>query len=101
MAEASIACQYFHHLAEHQVAVCKECQYAVWPDQIEGHLQEQHKIKQKDATKVGTEVRSWAGVIQYPSEFVAASNNQSFRVIETLSFRRMIKAANAPAKSAL
>jgi hypothetical protein len=101
MAEASIACQYFHHLAEYQVAVCKECQYTVWPNQIEGHLQEQHKIKQKDATKVGTEVRGWAGVIQYPSEFVAASNNQSFRVIETLSFWRMIRAANASAESVL
>jgi hypothetical protein len=68
-----MASQYFHHLVEHQVAVCKECRYAVWLDQIEGHLQEQHKIKQKDATKVGTEVRSWVGVIQYPSEFVAPS----------------------------
>jgi hypothetical protein len=73
MAEASIASQYFYYLAEYQVAVCKECQYAVWPDQIEGHLQEQHKIKRKDASKVGIEVRSWAGVIQYPSEFVAPS----------------------------
>src|SRR5215211_2548663 len=73
MAEASMACQYFQHLAEYQVAICKECQYAVWPDQIEGHLQEQHKIKRKDASEIGLEVRSWAGVIQYPSEFVAPS----------------------------
>jgi hypothetical protein len=73
MAKASIACQYFDHLAEYQVAVCRECQYAVWPDQIEGHLQEQHKIKWKVASEAGTEVRSWAGIIQYPSEFVAPS----------------------------
>jgi uncharacterized C2H2 Zn-finger protein len=73
MAEASIACQYFHHVPEYRVAICKECQYAVWPDQIEGHLQEQHTIKRKEANEVGLEVRSWAGVMQYPSEFVAPS----------------------------
>jgi superfamily II DNA helicase RecQ len=73
MAEASIACQYFHHLAEYRVAVCKECQYAVWPDQIEGHLHEQHKIQRRDASEIGSEVRRWAGVIQYPSEFVPPS----------------------------
>jgi hypothetical protein len=73
MAETSIACQYFNHLPEYQVAVCKECQYAVWPDQIEGHLQAQHKIKRKEASKVGLEVRSWAGVMQYPSELLAPS----------------------------
>jgi hypothetical protein len=74
MAEASRACQYFRHLAEYQVAVCKECQYAVWPDQIEGHLQEQHKVKRREASAIGSEIRSWAGVMQYPSEFVAPSS---------------------------
>jgi hypothetical protein len=73
MAEASMAYQHFHHLAEYRVAVCKKCQYAVWPDQIEGHLQEQHKIKRRDASEIGSEVRHWAGVIQYPSEFVPPS----------------------------
>jgi hypothetical protein len=73
MAEASIACRYFNHLPEFQVAVCKECRYAVWPDQIEGHLQAQHKVKRKEASEVGSEVRSWPGVTQYPGEFVAPS----------------------------
>jgi hypothetical protein len=68
-----MACQYFHHLAEYQVAVCKECQYAVWSDQIEGHLQAQHRIKRNNASKIGSEVYSWAGVMQYPSEFVVPS----------------------------
>jgi hypothetical protein len=71
--KVSMEFPYFHHLAEYQVAICKECQYAVWPDQIEGHLQEQHKIKRKDASRVGLEVRSWVSVMQYPSEFVAPS----------------------------
>jgi hypothetical protein len=38
IAEASIAFQSFHYLVEYQIAVCKECQYAVQPDQIESHL---------------------------------------------------------------
>jgi hypothetical protein len=73
MAEARIACRYFNHLADYQVAICKQCQYAVWPDQIEGHLQEQHKIKRKETSEVGLDIRSWAGVMQHPSEFVAPS----------------------------
>jgi hypothetical protein len=60
--------QYFEHLAEYEVAVCKECRYAVWPDQIEGHLQEQHKIRLREASAEGEAIRSWAGVIQYPSQ---------------------------------
>jgi hypothetical protein len=75
MAEASIARQYFNYLLEYQVAVCKECRYAVWPDQIEGHLQAQHKVKRKEASEVGSEVRNWPGVMQYPSEFVAPSQS--------------------------
>jgi hypothetical protein len=50
--------QYFEHLAEYSVAVCHECRYAVWPDQIEGHLQEQHKVSYKKAKAVGEEVRN-------------------------------------------
>jgi hypothetical protein len=36
-------------------------------------LQEKHKIKHKDASAIGSEIRSWAGVIQYLSEFTAPS----------------------------
>ncbi|KAE8852437.1 hypothetical protein PTNB73_10604 [Pyrenophora teres f. teres] len=43
MSKPSIECQYFEHVPEHSVAACRECRYAVWPDQIEGHLQKQHK----------------------------------------------------------
>jgi uncharacterized C2H2 Zn-finger protein len=43
-------------------------QYAVWPDQIKGHLQEQHKVSRKQADFVGEQIRSWAGLLQYPSK---------------------------------
>jgi hypothetical protein len=32
MSEANVKHQYFEHLAKYQVAVCRECRYAVWPD---------------------------------------------------------------------
>jgi hypothetical protein len=68
MSKPSIKSLYFEHVLEYSVAACTECRYAVWPDQIEGHLQRQHKISYKEAEAVGQEVRSWAGLIQYPSE---------------------------------
>jgi hypothetical protein len=63
MSEHNIACQYFEHVAEYSVAACRECRYAVWPDQIEGHLQEQHKVSRKQADIVGEQIRSWAGLL--------------------------------------
>jgi hypothetical protein len=53
MSEHDIACQYFEHVAEYSVAACRECRYAVWPDQIEAHLQQQHKVSRKQAEMVG------------------------------------------------
>ena len=37
----------------------------MWPDQIKGYLQRQHKVSCKQVEKVGEQVRSWAGVL-YP-----------------------------------
>jgi hypothetical protein len=52
MSEHDIARWYFEHVAEYSVAARRECRYAVWPDQIESHLQEQHKISHKEAEAV-------------------------------------------------
>jgi hypothetical protein len=74
MSKPSTKCQYFEHVVEYSIAACRECQYAVWPDQIEGHLQRQHKVNRKGAEAVGQQIRSWAGLIQYPSELEVPSN---------------------------
>jgi hypothetical protein len=68
MSEHNIACQYFEHVAEYRVAACRECRYAVWPDQIKGHLQNQHKVSRNQAEIVGELIRSWPGLLQYPSK---------------------------------
>jgi superfamily II DNA helicase RecQ len=75
MSEATVEHQYFEHLVEYQVAVCRECRYAVWPDQIESHLRKQHKKPPKSIRAVGDAVRQWAGLLQYPSEWTIPDNN--------------------------
>ena len=55
-------------MPKHSVAACRECRYTVWLDQIEGHLQKQHKVSYKEAKAVRQQVRSWARLVQYPSE---------------------------------
>lgn len=66
--------QMFEHLADYQLAVCRECRYAVWPDQIERHLEKQHKKSLKSAQAVGDAVRQWPGLLQYPGELEIPSN---------------------------
>jgi len=70
MSEEGVEGKHFEHLAEYQLATCKECRYGVWPTQVEGHLHEQHKIPHKEAQSVGEAIRRWPGLIQYPSELV-------------------------------
>ena len=66
---APVASEFFDHLATYNLAVCKECRYAVWPDQIEGHLQSRnHKINRREAVVIAEDVRRWPGLIRYPSE---------------------------------
>jgi hypothetical protein len=65
-----VASEYFDHLPEWHVVVCKECQHAVWPQQVKGHLQsKQHRITVKEAAAIAEEIQEWPGVAQYGSEF--------------------------------
>ena len=61
--------EHFHRLHEFPLVVCKECQHAVWPDQIKGHLtSKHHKLPHKDAQRVAEEVQGWTELLQYPGE---------------------------------
>jgi hypothetical protein len=68
MAEADIEFQYFKHLAEYCIAICKECRHGVLPSHIQSHLQRAHMIQQKQAEDIAERVRSWPGLIEYASE---------------------------------
>ncbi|KAK5020508.1 hypothetical protein LTR60_000449 [Cryomyces antarcticus] len=61
--------EFFEHLVEYQLAICKRCGHAVWLEQIESHLTgKQHRIGRKKAVSTAEGVRRWSGLIQYPSE---------------------------------
>jgi superfamily II DNA helicase RecQ len=69
MASSGDASEHFHHLAEWQVIVCKECHYAVWPDEIQGHLHgKKHRIPKKEAGAIANEVEEWPGIARYSGE---------------------------------
>ena len=58
MASSRDASEYFHHLAEWQVVVYKDCYYAVWPDEIQGYLHgKKHRMPKKDAGAIAKEVK--------------------------------------------
>ena len=61
---------YFDHIPAWRVIVCKACRHAVWPGEVQGHLQgKQHRISKKDAIQIAEEVEQWPGIVQYPTEF--------------------------------
>jgi hypothetical protein len=61
-------CEYFEHIVQYQVAVCKACRHSIIPSQIQSHLQRVHKIQQKKAEIIAEAVRCWPSLIEYASE---------------------------------
>lgn len=69
LASIIMATAYFYHQAEYQLAICKECRHAVWPDQITSHLEGgHHRLGWKHAESAGDEVRGWNGLIAFLSK---------------------------------
>ena len=58
----------FYHLEEQRVIVCRECRYAVWPDQVSAHLRLKHEAPRKEVRAIATEVASW-GLQRSPEDF--------------------------------
>jgi hypothetical protein len=73
MVEADIEFQYFEHLAEYSIAICKESRHGVLPSHIKSHLQRAHKVKHTRAEDIAERVRSWLGTIEYTSEIQVPS----------------------------
>ncbi|KAI7279546.1 hypothetical protein KC340_g18885, partial [Hortaea werneckii] len=65
---ATDATEHFHHSSEWHVVICKECQYAVWPNQIVGHLtNKQHALPRKIALSISDEIEQWPGIALFPN----------------------------------
>ena len=61
--------QFFVIVPQRRVVVCKQCQHAVWPGDVAGHLKGvHHRLRAKEAAKIKLEVQA-APVIQDPAEF--------------------------------
>jgi uncharacterized C2H2 Zn-finger protein len=61
--------EFFDHLAVYGLVVCKECRYAVWPKEIEGHLHgKHHRLPRKEAQQIAEEIYDWPGLIPFASE---------------------------------
>ncbi|KAF2828297.1 hypothetical protein CC86DRAFT_288972, partial [Ophiobolus disseminans] len=54
----SIECEYFEHVAQYQIAVCKRCRHGVILSQIQGHLQRVHRVKLQQAEEIAERVGS-------------------------------------------
>ncbi|KAK4965595.1 hypothetical protein LTR66_012134, partial [Elasticomyces elasticus] len=66
MAGTQIEDEFFEHLAEYRLAICKECQHAVWPEQIESHVRgKNHKVERERAVLIAERVQEWPGLIVY------------------------------------
>jgi hypothetical protein len=44
-----MADEYFEHLVEYALAVCKKCQHSVLPSQIKSYLQRTYRVSRKQA----------------------------------------------------
>jgi hypothetical protein len=62
--------EYFEHVAEYQIAVCKKCRHGVILSQIQAHLQRIHRVKLQQAEGIAERVGSWPGVAEYASKIV-------------------------------
>lgn len=63
--------EHFQHLHEWQVIVCKQCRHAVWPQEVQSHLQGgQHRMSIKRAQAIAMEVREWPGVIHCKTDLI-------------------------------
>ncbi|EED11512.1 conserved hypothetical protein [Talaromyces stipitatus ATCC 10500] len=59
----------FERLTEFPVIVCRECRYAVWANQIEGHLKQAHRhILMSVRKQLAKEICSWPDIAIEPIE---------------------------------
>lgn len=56
--------EYFTHLLEFQVIICKKCQYAVLPSYIDAHFTAKlHQCKKEERQRIAEEVAEINGLI--------------------------------------
>jgi superfamily II DNA helicase RecQ len=62
--------EYFVQLPQFGLLICRECKYAVWPDQIDRHLRgNRHELQVKIRRRIISEIESWTNLIQNRLDF--------------------------------
>jgi hypothetical protein len=60
------AADYFLHLLEYKVAVCRSCCYAVWSDRVRTHLTESHSaLTSKERASILEDPKSWLPLARF------------------------------------
>ena len=60
---------YVEHLPEWHLILCRKCEHAIWPEQVQQHFQgSQHRLPKFEAVTIASIAQSWSGLIQYPVE---------------------------------
>ncbi len=72
--------EYFTHLLEFQVIICKECQHAVLPSHIDPHFatKPQHWLAKRERQRIANEIAEVPGLISN-EETLAKPNKNGMR----------------------
>jgi hypothetical protein len=55
--------QLFVRIEQFRVIVCRQCQHAVWPSEVEHHLRgKSHRLTRQDAHQVHAAIQQWDGL---------------------------------------
>lgn len=66
-----MATEYFFHLPEQGLAVCRKCHYAVWPVQALRHLRDKHrKLSAQQRRVIAQDLRTWLDLHLSKDDFV-------------------------------
>jgi hypothetical protein len=59
--------QLFIKIDQFSVIICRQCQHAVWPSEVEQHLKGKHHLSKKDAQHIQTAIQQWDGLEYIPT----------------------------------
>jgi hypothetical protein len=66
-----MAAEYFGHLPDHHLTICRTCRYVVFPDQAVTHLREKHAyIRPSERSVIVAELRAWPALYASTEDFI-------------------------------
>ena len=91
--------QFFDISSRWQVAICRQCQHAIWPSSIKGHLKNYHGLLAKEALRIQREVQA-SSVIQDPADLMRKAlcnyNAANHKKADRVGVHQALKCLTAP-----